>query len=116
MALKTLTISADTSGTFLASVHRRRDAPHYLATCLIYGGGGNNFGSGTVSLHLSPDGGTTLIPINDLSGNPVATTGNLSLPKIELGNPSTNTDTLKIYVVVSGSTSPTIKINWYDNN
>ena len=59
------------------------------------------FGSGTVKLQMSPDGGSTWIDMLDVNGNAVSETANgMALFELAAG--------VKIRADLSGSTSPTI--------
>lgn len=109
MALYTTSLTSNTS-VFVAHVHRRRDANYWVGTILAYG----SFSSGTITWSLSPDGGTTKIPLKDLSGTTITTTANDNF-NVTLGNPSANSQTLSIYATLAGAGTPSITINLYDN-
>lgn len=87
----------------------RKDTPN-RATVYVFGGGGNNFGSGTVTLKVSPDGGTTFIDIPDAAGTSITFTAN-GMTNFEL---YANGDILSagrviIRLALAGSTAPTIR-------
>lgn len=111
MAKKTASLVADSAGTFVTTIHRRPDALYYMATITAYG----TWGGGSLAWNLSPDGGTTLIPIKDLTGTAMVSTAN-DMFNVEFGAPHRNTETLKVYAVLTGSSSPSITIDLYDNN
>ena len=111
MAYRTLTLAADSAGTEFFTVNRRRDAPYYTGTFLI----GGTWGGGTVAWKLSSDNGTTLRPLKDETG--IAMTSNSDDTwNVTLGNGSTNTKNLKVFLVLSGSTNPNILVELFDNN
>ena len=109
MAGYSRTITAN--GTYyICDIFCRPDATNYLAT--LYASG--TFGSGTIAWNWSPDAGTTLLPIRDLSGNALTSTGNDSF-NTQFGNATGNQAKPQIYAVLSGATSPSIKIGALDN-
>ena len=110
----TKTITAD--GTyFLARAKRRNDAPSYIASLMA----GGTWGGGTLTLKLSPDKGVTLYPYNDLTGVAISFTDNNSLnTELGVGDPGSNADwdnSLEIWAVLSGSTTPSLTVSVYDN-
>jgi len=68
------TVSAD-GNTDITWKPARKDTPN-RASLAVFGGGGNNFGSGTVTLQASFDGGTTFIDVPDSSGTAITFTAN----------------------------------------
>jgi len=87
----------------------RKESPN-RGTLWVFGGGGNNFGSGTVTLQSSPDGGTTFIDVPDSSGAAITFTAN-GMTNFELygdGDPVSATRT-QIRLALAGSTAPTIR-------
>lgn len=110
---KTLTVDGDTA---VCVVNRRKnDANNWTASIFTYGGGGNNFGGGTVAMKISPDGGTTKIAMKDFTGTAITGTAAYVFNTQPIGNPNRNQDTLTIYASLSGSTSPTIIVDIFDN-
>ena len=102
------TVSAD-GNTDLTWKPLRKDTPN-RATVWVYGGGGNNFGSGTVTLQASPDGGTTFIDIPDAGGTAVTFTADgVSNFEIYANGDLTTGKVVQLRLAVSGSTSPTIR-------
>jgi len=102
------TVSAD-GNTDIAWHINRVDSPP-RATLYVFGGGGNNFGSGTVTLQASPDDGTTFIDVPDVAGTAVAFTAN-GMTNFELYS-SRNIKTgevTQLRLALAGSTAPTIR-------
>jgi hypothetical protein len=118
--MKTLTnFTANNQVSLLAIVKKiRREVTEYLATILVYitTGSSQTFGGGTLELYLSPDGGTTLIPLTaQAGGSPLTFTAN-GMAVFTTGHPSNNTDTLQLYGKVTGATSPNFNVCVLDNN
>jgi hypothetical protein len=113
MATYTATISAD--GTVaVCNVHKPNGLDFWRASVYITGAGGNNFGSGTVTLQSSPDGGTTKVTMKNLSGTTYSATSNDSV-NLSLGSGATNSDAIKVYAVMTGSTNPSVTVTVKDN-
>lgn len=110
MALYTSTITGNGNTIVISGSHRRRDATDLLVTILTSG----SHGGGTIAWNLSPDGGTTLIPITTSPGSAVTTTAATSF-NVGLGNSSANSQNLSIVAVMSGSTSPSVTVRAYTN-
>ena len=91
---------------------QNRDKVNYVATILVYG----TFGGGTLALFLSPDNGTTLIPLTGSPGGSAASFNANGMLQLNCGFPVANTDTLKLYATLSGATSPNLNVVNYDNN
>lgn len=87
----------------------RKETPN-RATLYVFGGGGNNFGSGTVALQISPDGGTNAVPFRDQSGTAVQFTddGFVNFEVYANANPISG-EVVKIRLALTGATSPTIR-------
>lgn len=102
------TISGD-GNTDISWKPARKETPN-RATVWVFGGGGNNFGGGTVTLQASPNGGTTYMDVLDQGGTAITFNTN-SMINFELyGNGNIGTSsTVKIRLVLAGSTSPTIQ-------
>jgi hypothetical protein len=115
MAKYSVTLSANTAGTFVCNVRKKRDLAEWRGLLMAYGGGGSNFGSGTVAWNISPNGGATLIPMTDLVDTAITMTTNKAYDA-SLTTGSNNDDMLSIYVALTGSTTPTIVCSVYDNN
>lgn len=112
MAYNKLTLSANTTGTLLTNVnHANRVNQTYQALITFTG----TFGSGTVSLAVSPDSGVTLIVLKDKLGNSISFASN-AYANIELGGyTNKNNLPLQIYAVLTGATSPSLNITSFDN-
>lgn len=97
---------------FLVKAHKpsgNRDA--YIATVTIQG----TFDGATAALKLSVDGGTTLIPMKDLTGTAYSCTSDDSV-NISLGTGfSANGSDLELYLTVSGGGSPELTVYVHDN-
>lgn len=96
---------------FVCNVKKKRLQPRFDYTIMAYG----TFGGGTVTWYVSPDQGTTLIAMTDLTDTAVSMTTN-KMYDGSLCASSHNDDVLSIYAILSGSTSPSITIALYDNN
>lgn len=102
------TISADGTVTVGYVDAPRSMGLMWAATLFCYG----TFGSGTVALKWSPDGGTTKLDLVS-GGVPITFTANGST-NIELGVGDTNSTQPIIYAVTTGSTAPDITVGFYD--
>jgi hypothetical protein len=98
----------------LSIIQRRRTDDGFQATILAYAGTGS-WGGGTLAYYLSPDGGTTLIPLKDLSGNAITSNADDNV-NVNLGNSSHNNDRLQLWGKMTGGTSSNITVAVYDNN
>lgn len=87
----------------------RKETPN-RATVYVFGGGGNNFGSGTATLQVSPDGGTNFIDVLDQSGTAIAFSAN-GVANFELYGNGNNvlTETVVLRLALAGSSSPTLR-------
>ena len=110
MARHTATLSAQNTQVLVCKVHKPRKLDTYFVSILASG----TFGSGTVTLNASVDGGSTLIPLKDALGNAATLTaaGNVNL---SLGTPNAVDDVLGIYASIATATNPSISINAFDN-
>lgn len=109
----TATLDQDAS-VALCEVHRTVGLDIFEATVLVYGTGGNNFGSGTVTLQASPDGGTTKINLRDVAGTLVNIVDNDAY-NIRLGNGNSLGDSITLYATMAGATSPSVQVDVFDN-
>lgn len=108
----TTTFAADASLTYVCTVERRKsDANDYFANVFVYG----TFGSGTVTLFVSPDGGTTKIPLKDAQSGTAISTAAAAMFSIRLGNGTKLTDAPIIYATLTGSTNPALTVALFDN-
>lgn len=113
MARYELTFSAD-ANTEICKIKKPRHTDEYRATAYIFGTGGNNFGSGTVKLQGSPDEGTTKLDLTDSAGSAYSATAD-DVINFSHGVGGTNSDNPVLYVDLSGSSSPSVKVVIFDN-
>lgn len=105
------TAQIDTNeSVFICDVRRIVEKPMFKATIAVSG----SFGGGTVTLQMSPDGGTTKINLRDVTGTIASITANDAY-NIELGYGSTNGDNIKLYASMAGATAPDVDIAVFDN-
>lgn len=109
MGRHTQTITAD-GDVLLADVVKAAGKDRYFATVSVFG---STFGSGTVTMKYSPDGGTTKLDITDTAGNALTFTANGGR-NIELAFGAGSTP-LKIYASMGSSTSPNVNVYLDDN-
>lgn len=108
MALYTTTFTADGSN-LLCNVKKSNGA--YEASVSFSGG----FGSGTGTIQVSYDGGTTKTTVAAADGQTaISTTAEKSF-YFKLGQSSSNTP-IKLYATLTGSTNPTLTVNLADIN
>lgn len=107
----TATFSADAANSQLCMVYKPRELDSFYATVVISGG----FGGGTLTLLISPDGGTTKVALSDASGTAISKT-TAGTVNIRLGIGGTLTDAPIIYATLVGSTTPTLTVTLFDNN
>ena len=87
----------------------RKNMPN-RGTIWVFGGGGNNFGSGTVTLQGSPDGGTTFMDILDQLGVAVTfTVDGVSNFELYASGNLVTAERVLIRLALTGSTSPTLR-------
>jgi hypothetical protein len=112
MARYTNTLSAQNTNAYLFDVHKPRNGSDCCTfTVGVYG----TLGGGTVTINISPDSGTTLLPLAPINGSSPSITA-AGAYTFKIGNGSTNTDAPKIYVAVGSATTPAISIVAWDNN
>ena len=107
MAKYTADISAD-GNTYLCDVVKPRTLVEWFATIHVTG----TFGSGTVTLATSVDDGSTLVAIPTADFELTAN-GAENIDK--LGYSGTNDGAIKLYAVMTGSTTPTVTVTVHDN-
>lgn len=107
-------VNFTSSTSLLIAIIRKnhRDLTQYISTILAWG----TWGGGTLALFLSPDGGTTKIPLTPSPGGTAVTFAANGMCVITTGTPSNNTDTLELWATLSGATSPNLNVANYDNN
>lgn len=112
MAKYTIIFAADAANTKIATLQRRNVAQVWEATSFVYG----TFGGGTVTLFVSPDGGTTKVALKDwVSGTAVSVATTAAMNFLRLGNGGTNSDNLILYATLAGSTNPALTVAIFDN-
>lgn len=110
MAKYTVTISGN-GDTQICNIKRPSGADNWVGTVFIYG----TFGSGTITLQLSPNAGTTKITAKDSSGTAVTATANDIRVIPVSGTGSSNSENISIWVNMAGSTSPSVTVEVWDN-
>lgn len=113
MAKYTTTLAADSTGKYVCNIHKAREYWCWFASLVAYG----TWGSGTLTWYFSPNNGTTLIPIKDLTDTAVSQTADGGV-NVQFGvaNKLTGTsDEPQIWVKLTGSTNPSLTIAVYDN-
>lgn len=95
---------------FLGNVRKKRDLPEWMGLFYAFG----TWGSGTIAWRWSPDGGTTKLDINDLSGNAITSNANDSFNS-NFASGATNSDIVKLYAVLTGSTNASLTVGYFDN-
>lgn len=95
----------------LGTVRKKRDLTEWFGLFYAYG----TFGSGTIAWQWSPDGGTTKLAINDLSGAAITSTSNDNFVS-NFATGSSLSDGIDLYITLTGSTNPSITVGYYDNN
>lgn len=111
MAKYTATITGNTAGTRICTVKKQRGLAEWRALLMAYG----TFGGGTVAWNVSPDNGTTLVAMTDLIDTVITMTSN-KMYNSSLTTGANNSDLISIWVVVTGSTTPSITVTAYDNS
>ncbi len=112
MAKYTAALSAQNTNVLVFTVHKPRNGADCCTfTVGVYG----TFGTGTATVNLSPDGGTTLLPLAPINGSSPSITAN-GCYTFKVGNGDTNSDAPKIYVAIGAATNPALSIVAYDNN
>jgi len=104
-------MTAQSTPTFLCSVHKSREFYCWFATLMASG----TWGGSTLSFYVSPDAGTTLIPIKDITDVAVSFTSNASL-NIQMGVSRDNTDRPQIWCELASGSGASITVRVYDNN
>lgn len=110
MAKVTLSFSADGSQR-IARAKGPRKLRSYFATIGAYG----DFGGGSVVFSVSPDGGTTLLPMRDVNGAEASfTEADYTNVELAYGDRQPNAENLEIYAVVDGSTAANLTVFLFD--
>lgn len=112
MAKYSATLSAQNTNTILFTAHKPRNGSvSSLFTVLVSG----TFGGGTVTVNISPDKGTTLVPLVPIGTSAPTITAAMAFT-YQVGNGDKLADSPDIYVSIGAATTPTINIVAYDNN
>jgi hypothetical protein len=109
MASYTITATADGDYRVAPVRNMRGDTCHIT----MYAQG--TWGGGTLTWKISFDGGTTLIPMLDMTSVAVTLTSDGSFDRT-LGNGNRGGVDPLIYASISGSTTPSLTIGVLDNN
>jgi hypothetical protein len=109
MSKHTATIDANES-VEICSVSRGTDMDAYEVTVFATGA----FGSGTVTIQASPDGGTTKVTLKDVGGTTVSITQD-DVYNIRLGYAGKLGEEIKLYATMQGATDPDVAITAFDN-
>lgn len=112
-ASKQTPVSISADGTYLIATVQtpKTGGEPWIGTVFI----GGTFGGGTITFQSSPDGGTTKIPETNLSGAAFSMTTAGSV-QVSLGNADVTANQIKLYAVMTGSTSPTVTATVFDNH
>lgn len=110
MAKFTTTLVANGTAD-LGYVHKRVD--DYLWAGLVFAYG--TWGGGTLAFKWSPDGGTTKINLPNTQNTAVSFSADNSA-RSDMLTGKNQSDKIKIYAVLTGATSPSLTIGYYDNN
>lgn len=110
MRRDTVTLSADTASTLIGVCYPPRNGDTYKASIHIQG----TFGSGTLTLFTSADGGTTKLAMRDYSRTAYSLTAAEQID-VEFGVGNTAETSIRMYATLTGSTNPDIDIIIHDN-
>lgn len=107
----TASITADGSTAVCQIDRRRSDANMWQGSVFISG----TFGSGTVKIQYSPDGGTTKFDAKDFTGTAMSATSASTFVTQPQGNGDKLSDYITVYATMSGSTNPAVTVTLFDN-
>lgn len=111
MSLYTGTLSAQNTSVQLCTIEKPRAYEYWYANVSITG----TFGTGTVTLYLSLDGGTTRVPlVYDGTATSAAVTA-AGVVNVKCGWPAVNTTTATLWAGIGAATNPSISISVLDN-
>lgn len=105
-----VSLSGTTQNAFLCDVVRPRHSDAFLGTLVVT----ISSGTGTVALQVSPDGGTTKVPVKDSSGLSISTTSSAQFNFI-MGNGDKISNPPKLYADLSGGSSAVVTVTLFDN-
>ena len=109
MSKSTINLAANES-KLLATAGRGSDMDAYEITVFVTG----SFGSGTVTIQASPDGGTTKVTLRDVAGTIVSITDN-DVYNIRLGYAGKLGEEIQLYATIAGATTPDVDVTSFDN-
>jgi hypothetical protein len=112
MAKYTAALSAQNTNVYLFTVHKPRNGSD---CCTFTLGAYGTFGGGTVTVNVSPDSGTTLLPLAPINGSSPSITA-AGAYTFKIGNGDKNNDAPQIFVAVGAATNPSLSIVAWDNN
>jgi len=112
MSKYTAALSAQNTNAKVFDVHKPRNGSE---SCLFTLGVYGTFGTGTVTVNLSPDGGITLLPLAPINGSSPSITANGAYT-FKVGNGDKIDDYPSIYVAIGAATNPDLDIVAWDNN
>lgn len=112
MAKYTAALSAQNTNVYIFTVHKPRGGETDCTFTVMVGG---TFGTGTVTINISPDGGTTLYPLAPINGSSPSITA-LGAYTFKVGNGDKLSDAPTIYAAVGAATNPVLTITAFDNN
>lgn len=104
----------DNESKLICSAGRGTEMDAYEMTVFVVGGGGNDFGGGTVTIQASPDNGTTKVTLKDVAGTVVSITED-DIYNIRLLYAGKLGEEIEIYATMAGATSPTVDVIACDN-
>lgn len=112
MARYTASLAAENTSAYVFTVHKPRNGSDCCTfTVGVYG----DFGTGTVTINVSPDGGTTLLPLAPINGSSPSITANGAYT-FKVGNGDKLNDAPKIFVAIGAATNPDLDVVAWDNN
>jgi hypothetical protein len=107
------TLVTATGNTYLCDINKPRGADQWSGTIIAYETvGGGTFGGTTLTLGLSSNGGTTVIPLDTTI---FSTTGNATVTFPVAGSANENGEDLKLYAIATGGTGINITVDVLDN-
>lgn len=105
------TFSADATTQYVCDVRKPEALTEWMASVLVYGA----FGSGTITMFVSPDNGTTFIPLLNTNNTAISVATAAAMNTVRLGDGGHLDDALKIYATLAGSTAPALTVAVFDN-
>ena len=112
MAKYTAALAAQNTNAYVFTVHKPRNGSD---CCTFTIGAYGTFGTGTVTVNVSPDSGTTLLPLAPINGSSPSITA-AGAYTFKVGNGGKLEDAPKVYVAIGAATNPSLTIVAWDNN